>query len=537
MRREFSTNYLTACLCAMAIIVGAACSSLQTKSTHTGMATAPSEKPFLPLEESLAEHTAAPDWFRDAKLGIYFHWGPYTVPAKVNEWYPRWMHFDVPEDVWGGGKRGYHIDLKKWHTENYGDPSEFGYHDFIPMFTGEHFDADEWADLFQQSGARFAGLVAEHHDGYAMWDSEITPWNAAETGPHTDITGELLTALRARKIKTLTTFHHARNLQRHRGQSLKQGVRVNELSGNLVTHYDSHYPWIEGLPPASDDPELSLLYGNIPEDIWLEDVWLGKLVEVIDKYQPDAIWFDVWLKDIPDDKKYEFAAYYLNAGSSSGQDVALFHKYTGLPTSFSIPDYEKGRRDKLTEDPWLTDDTLSTGSWSYTDDLEIKPAHWVLHDFIDIVSKNGQLLLNISPRADGIIPDNQRAVLAALGEWLSINGEAIYETRPWTMFGEGPTEQSKGGHFLSHIDYTPDDIRFTTRGDALYAISLGMPKSELVISSLASGSAQYANEVTHVEALNGDHIAAWSRRSDGLHIALKDDAPTQMAYAFKIVGR
>ncbi len=512
-----------------------ACALNQTSSPAITQSD-PSDAPYVASELSLIQHQAAPDWFRDAKLGIYFHWGPYTVPAKVNEWYPRWMHFDVPEEVWAGGRRGYHIDLKQWHTENFGELSEFGYHDFIPLFTGEHFDAEEWAELFDAAGARFAGLVAEHHDGYAMWDSDITPWNAADTGPQRDITGELTAALRARGLKTITTFHHARNLQRHKGQSLEQGLSVNPVSGNLVTHYDSHYPWIEGQPPASDDPALRLLYGNMPEADWLEEVWLGKLTEVIDKYQPDAIWFDVWLRNIPDETKYAFAAYYLNAAAAREQDVALFHKNTAMPTTFSIPDFEKGRRDQLTVDPWLTDDTLSTGSWSYTDDLTIKPAHWVLHDFIDIVSKNGQLLLNISPRADGVIPQDQRDVLLALGSWLNVNGEAIYGTRPWLIYGEGPTEQTSEGHFLDHIDYTADDIRFTTKGDTLYAISMGMPDGELVIASLSDGNALYEGEIASVEALNGAYVASWSRESDGLHITLKPDAPEQMAYAFRVVG-
>ena len=217
--------------------------------------------------ESLSKHEAAPEWFRDAKLGIYFHWGVYSVPAYGNEWYPRWMHFE--------GNRFY-----AHHLKNYGHPSEFGYHDFIPMFKAEHFDAEEWADLIQKAGARFAGPVAEHHDGFSMWDSEVTPWNVVDMGPKKDITGELAKALKKRDIKLITTFHHAKNLQRFDSTETESRTEGYELS---------HYPYFKGMPPASDDEKLKYLYGNIPADQWHEEVWFGKLKEVIDKYQPDHL--------------------------------------------------------------------------------------------------------------------------------------------------------------------------------------------------------------------------------------------------------
>ncbi|MEQ8835734.1 MAG: alpha-L-fucosidase, partial [Lacipirellulaceae bacterium] len=161
-------------------------------------------------------------------------------------------------------------------------------------------------------------------------------------------------------------------------------------------------------------------------------------------------------------------------------------------------------------------------------------AAWVIHDFIDIVAKNGQLLLNISPKADGTIPEDQRKVLAKLGEWLKANGESIYGTRPWKIYGEGPTQMEKGGHFTKHVDYTAQDIRFTTKGDTLYAISLGTPQIQLTIKSLAKGSPHYSDEVSKVTTLNGNYIASWSQDDVGLHIELSPDAPQQIAYAFRI---
>lgn len=492
---------------------------------------------FQPTETSLEKHQAAPNWFRDAKLGIYFHWGPYTVAEKQNEWYARWMHFGLNEEDWEGHKPGYHHDLMAWHTEKFGHPSEFGYHDLIPLFTGENFDAEEWAQLFADTGAKFAGPVAMHHDGYALWDSQVTPWNAAITGPKKDITGELSVALRKRGMKLITTFHHARQLQRYKGMSYAQAREKYGDTDQYHVFWDSHYPWIEGLATASEDPKLRLLYGNLPEQEWLEDFWLATLKEVINKYQPDMIWFDTWLDQIPEKVRYEFVSYYLNQAKSWDKEVMVTHKHKDMPISFSVQDFEQGRRDKLTKEPWLTDDTLAVWTWSYVDGMKIKQPARVVHEFIDIVSKNGQLLLNISPQFDGTIPDDQRSVLEALGDWVKVNGDAIYGTRPWVIYGEGPTKMDGDGHFTSHVIYGAKDIRFTTKGDALYAIALGTPKRELLIKSLASDISLYHQDIETVKSLNGDYVESWRRDKKGLKIKLKKNAPQQIAYAFEIIAK
>lgn len=524
-------------LAIFALLTGA-CTPSSTESgtpaeTNTGSSDSP---PYTADVDSLSKHQAAPEWFRDAKFGIYFTWGPYTVAAHINEWYPRWMHFDFDEGDWNGRNPGYHIDALEWHTEKFGHPSEFGYHDMIPLFTAENFDAAEWANLFAASGARYAGPVAIHHDGFALWDSDVTPWNAQDIGPKVDVLGELAYELRKRDMKVVATFHHARHLQRYAGMSSEEAMEKYGQHDLYHAFWNSHFPWIEGLATSSDDPELRLLYGNMPEDEWLEEVWLGMLKEVVDKYQPDMVWFDTWLDQIPESKRYEFAAYYLNEAEKWGKDVIMTHKHQDTPTSFSVLDLEKGRQIALSSDPWLTDDTISKGSWSYTDDLEIKTGIDVTHALIDTVAKNGQLLLNISPRYDGTIPDNQRAVLETVGKWLDANGEAIYATRPWTRFGEGPTEYDPDdfnidGHFQGEIHYTAEDIRFTTKGDTLYAISLGTPEGSLTIKSLGTDS---AGEIATVSALNGDFIAEWTQGDNGLTITLADGAPIEPAYAFRI---
>ncbi|MFW6163564.1 MAG: alpha-L-fucosidase, partial [Planctomycetota bacterium] len=340
-----------------------------------GVTAGEGKKPFEPTWESLARHEAAPEWFRDAKFGIYFHWGVYSVPAFGSEWYPRNMHIKK--------RREY-----KHHVQTYGEPTEFGYHDFVPRFQAEHFDADRWAALFEKAGARFAGPVAEHHDGFAMWDSEVTPWHAADRGPKKDITGLLAAAVRKRGMKFVATFHHARN-------SLWE-----PREGKWTGHYDGVK---RNFPELLDDPKQAILYGYMPRQKFL-DMWLAKLKEVVDQYQPDLMWFDSWLNTIPEAYQRRYLAYYFNQAADGGRDVVVTRKQNDLPLALSVEDFEKGRLNRLVGRAWLTDDTISRGSWCYTEGLRIKPTAEVLHVLIDIVSKNGCLLLNISPKADGTIP-------------------------------------------------------------------------------------------------------------------------------------
>ena len=480
-----------------------------------GCATSPKaaqQETFEPTWESLAKVNEAPEWFRDAKYGVYFHWGVYAVPAFGSEWYPRNMHIKRNREY-------------KHHVETWGDPTAFGYPDFVPKFRAENFDADAWAKLFKQSGARFAGPVAEHHDGWSMWDSELTPWNVADKGPKRDITGELAKAIRKRGMKFVATFHHARN------NLWEKPNRDGKLA------WSGHYEFVKkDFPSLLEDPERAIMYGYMPREKFLK-MWMGKLQEVINNYEPDLIWFDSWLDEIPESVRQEFLAYYYNHARANGKEVVVTRKQNDMPLDCSVHDIEKGRSDKLTENFWLTDDTISMGSWCYTDNLRIKPTSVVLHSLIDIVSKNGALLLNISPMADGTIPENQRKVLLDIGHWLRVNGEAIYETRPWKTFGEGATE-GEAGHFGGVTDpkggYTPQDIRFTTKGDTLYVISLGWADNALTIRSLKAGSDLYPNPIGSVKLLGSRAKIRWSRTPDGLHITMPEKQPCEHAVVFKI---
>ena len=497
---------------------------------------------YRPDWNSLGDHTPAPEWFRDAKFGIYFHWGPYSVPAFGNEHYPRTMYGhpsgEKPRLEDHVGKFNPAIGFQSFrehdfHVEHYGEPKDFEYHDLVPLFTARNFDAEEWADLFQQAGARFAGPVAEHHDGYAMWDSDWTPWNAVDTGPRRDVTGELAKAIRARDMKLVTTFHHARVGRAPEGSSEKDQRRW---------HYYGREKYFERTDPAhKDSPELQKMYGTMPWDDFLA-MWNGKLEEVIDAYRPDLIWFDSWLDRIPAENRQRFAAYYLNAAERWGKDVVFTYKQEDLPQTVGVVDFEKGRLDKLTDFAWLTDDTIaagpwvSSGSWSYTEELDIKPTRELVHTLVDIVSKNGNLLLNISPRADGTIPDDQRESLLGVGEWLRSNGEAIYGTRPFTVYGEGPKRMEGNGHFVQMSgEYDAQNIRFTTRGNTIYAIQMGWPGAgeKVTVRSLGTGCLP-GRRIVEVSLLGSEAVLNWKTTHEGLVIEPPGIAPGTIAYSYRV---
>lgn len=473
--------------------------------TNAEPVTEPQDR-FQPTWESLATYNEAPAWLKDAKFGIYFHWGVYSVPAFGDEWYPHWMHFP---------------DRKEFahHVETYGPHAEFGYHDFVPMFKAEDFDPADWAELFRRAGARFAGGVAEHHDGFAMWDSGVTPWNAMDKGPKRDVIGELAQEIHARGMKLVTTFHHARNLQRHEADT---------------GSWNSHYPFFEGMPTTSDDPELKLLYGNVPEPEWLENIWLAKVEEVTRKYRPDIVYFDSWLDMIPESYRLRMCADYLNKAAQWGTDVVIVHKQDDLPLDVSIEDLEKSRKNELGDRLWMTDETISYGSWSHTTDLRIKQASDLLHVLIDVVSKNGVLMLNISPMASGEIPNDQRNVLLSMGDWLDKYGEAIFGTRPWKTYGEGPTNQPEG-KFENHqafleVKYSGRDVRFTTREGVVYAIFLGDPDRDMTLESFAGSTI----DIQNISLLGSEHQVVWSAGQSGLQISLPARLPNDIAPVLKI---
>lgn len=454
--------------------------------------------------ESLSKHEEAPQWFQDAKFGIYFHWGVYTVPANGSEWYPWKMYReDTPE--------------YKHHIKTYGSPEKFGYHHFVPQFTAKKFNADEWASLFKKAGAKFAGPVAQHHDGFAMWDSEVNPWNSVKKGPKRDITGEIAAAIRKNNMKLITTFHHSRNLQRHSDKEENWGG------------FDSHFTYNPKFHTSSKDPELSLLYGNIAEDKF-NNYWSDQINEVVNKYKPDMIWFDAWLNYMPENRVQQMCADYFNTEKETGQEVLIGYKQADLPKEVGILDIEQGGRKDITERPWMTDITLSNKSWSYIEGQTYKKTPLVIRNLIDVVSKNGVVLLNVSPKSDGTIPQEQQKVLLEMGDWFSKYGEAIYNTKPYTLFGFG-NATAEEGHFggqSATVKYTADDIRFTQSKDekTLYLFYLGVPKKGEKFSYRLLARHRYGpnKKVKRISVLNSNEEVAFSYSSDVLNITIPKSA-------------
>lgn len=461
--------------------------------------------------ESLSKYEEAAEWFKDAKFGIYAHWGVMSVPAYANDWYARNMHIEGSNEF-------------QHHLKTYGHPSKFGYHDFVPMFKAECFNPETWAELFKNSGAKFAGLVAEHHDGWSNWRSEINPWNAYDMGPNRDVYGDLSKAIKARNMKLVASFHIARN---HQIFQDKPKQWLNDTA---------YFPYNPKMPTSSNDPILTKMYGNISKDKFCKD-WYDQIKEVIDSYSPDLIYFDSQTQKIPESYKQEFAAYYFNDAVAKNKQVVFTHKEGEFPKSVSLEDFEKGRMNIITKDFWLTDETISVGSWSYTDRLSLKPTAEIIHLLIDVVSKNGALMLNVSPRSDGTIPKDQQDVLLEIGRWLKTNGEAIYGSRPWYIFGEGPTKQEKSGMFLNKIIYTPQDIRFTTRGTVIYACVLGWPGNNKTITLTSFTKKKLRDnlpKVSKVSILGCEEAIHFVQNDEGIHLVTPEKKVMDHAFVIKI---
>ncbi|MBC8375918.1 MAG: alpha-L-fucosidase [FCB group bacterium] len=460
---------------------------------------------YSPDWESLKQHET-PEWFRDAKFGIYTHWGPYSVPAYYTEWYPHGMY----------EKDGFrNKDFFGHHTKTWGHPSEFGYKDFLPIFDGAQFDAEEWADLFQKSGARFAGPVAVHHDGFVMWDSDLTSWDAKEMGPKQDIVGELEKAIRKRDMHFVTSFHHARNWSFY--------------------DHDSSYD--------TGDPEYAYvgsMYGPIHEKgaphtkEYLLD-WQHKIEEVIEKYDPDLLWFDgAWGKGAFEPYKKDFIHKYYNKAEAAGKEVGITYKKDNLPEGVGIKDNERGSMADLSPEAWLTDNSVMSNSWGYIDKPKYFTSNWLIDELIDVVSKNGSMLLNVGPDRHGAIDEESKKRLLDIGKWLEMNGEAIYETRPWSSYGEGPTFVEGGGHNRRKGEFTPSDIRYTTKGDHLYIIVLDWPESGIItINNIREELIKNGTGIKHMEMLGSGLIKDWFLSESELKITFPDTKPCEHAFVLK----
>ncbi len=466
---------------------------------------------FAPTWRSLRQHVT-PQWFKDAKFGIYSHWGVYSVPAcgKNGTWYPYNMYR-------AGTPQHDH------HVKTYGPPSEFGYKDFIPMFTGARFDPDEWAELFKSAGARFAGPVGEHHDGFTMWETQLTEWNAARMGPKRDVVGALERAIRRQGMRFMVALHHAENWW---------------FYPHWREEFDTADPRYAGLygPPhnLNGDVGSTFFEQDKPSKAFL-DLWKAKTFEVIDKYRPDMLWFDFGLDGVQEEYKQELLAYYYNQATTWDKDVVVTYKWNHLVPGSAVVDLELGRFRDLTYHDWITDSSVDDqGAWSYVQDAGFKPVSALVHNLVDNVSKNGYLLLNVGPMANGAIPEPAQDRLLGIGKWLAVNGEAIYDTTPWMTYGEGPTQMKSEGAFSEQqeVEYTAQDIRFTVKDDALYAICLGWPGEQMTIKSATK---LYESEIRSITMLGSERNLHWRLTPEGLTIQTAAERPSEHAFAFKIL--
>ena len=426
--------------------------------------------------ESLEANYNVPEWFKDAKFGIFIHWGPYTVPASGSEWYPKHMY----------------NSLSKEHREKWGQQTEFGYKDFIPMFKAEHFDANEWAELFKASGARYVIPTAEHHDGFAMYDSELTEWNSVKHGPKRDIIGELSKAVHDR------------------------GMRFG-ISNHRVENWDFMYPGIE--PDSTDlfDPNYASLYGPPqkpvkssgmgpteeypgphPQNDAFMNEWQYRVMEIIDKYHPDLIYFDNGINyRSMDPWKLRIARYYYNSAQNWGKEVSIQSKSDAYKAG-TIKDFERESRAPKENVGyyWQVDDPIGN-KFGYIEGLQLQKADGIIRNLINNISRNGNLCLNISPKSDGTIPDDQKKELYAVGKWLSKYGEAVYGTRAY-----GPNKDG--------------DVRYTCKGRRkVYAFLMNWDGKSTELPGLK------ASDIESISYLDEGNIR-WQDKNGRIFVESKD---------------
>ncbi len=480
---------------------------------------------FEPTWDSLQQYRC-PDWFQDAKFGIWAHWGPQAVPM-VGDWYARHMYVE-------GHRQALH------HRRVYGHPSKFGYKDIVRLWKAERFDPDRLLDLYKRCGARYFTACGVHHDNFDCWDSKHHRWNSVKVGPGKDIVGLFEKAARAAGLKFGVTEHLERAYSWF----------------NTNKGADSHGPFA-GIPYDGNDPEYadfyfekhddtSQNYPSNPSQAWVEH-WYNRITDLIDRYDPDLLYTDGGVPFGEVGRRMIAHFYNRNIARRGGKLEAVyavknFHT-PGIPKDIAeahgeyregigVLDVERGVIDDISPEPWQTDTCV--GGWYYDTQQVYKTPEQVIHMLADIVSKNGCLLLNLPPRPDGTLDEEEVWIAEQIGKWLEINGEAIYGTRPWVRFGEGTTRYTAGIFAEKEAkQFTPGDFRFTRNGDTLYAIAMAWPADRsLTIQSLADG--QGPDSISKVSLLGAGPVTEFKRDGEGLKLSLPEKRPCDYAYVIKI---
>ena len=410
---------------------------------------------YKPDWASLSGHKV-PDWYYNGKFGIFIHWGIYSVPGFGNEWYSRGMYDKNVREF-------------EHHVKTYGPQNKFGYKDFIPMFKAEKFDPEKWVSLFKEAGAKFVTPVCEHHDGFALYDTAFNKWNAAAMGPCRNVAGEIKAECEKQGLTFCASTHRAEHY------FFMNPGRTFDSDVNDDNYRDFYGPAVN-LPEFLNDkmtPTTEDTYGAGASKEWLED-WLVRTCELIDRYQPSILYFDWWIHN-HSFKPYlkKLAAYYYNRAEEWGKEVTINYKHQAFPPTVAVFDVERGALTDISPLPWQTDTAIGKNSWGYTRDNTFKSPRKIVCDLIDVVSKNGMLLLNVGPKPDGTITDEETNVLQNVGNWLKKNGDGIYGTTFWKRFKEGETN-NQAGFFKDgeELNYTAKDFRFTYKNGCVYAFQM-----------------------------------------------------------------
>lgn len=490
---------------------------------------------FEPTWESLQNYQT-PDWFRDAKFGIWAHWGPQCQP-EAGDWYARGMY---QEGSW----------QYKYHVEKYGHPSKFGFKDVINQWKADQWDPEELVALYKQAGAAYFFAMANHHDNFDMYDSKYQKnWNATKIGPKKDIIGGWAKAAKRQGLPFGVSIHaaHAWSWLETSRRSDKTGPMAGVPYDGNITKASGKGQWWDGLDPQelyaqghplsknSDDNGMihrQWDWGNgvTPPSQAYIDKFYNRTIDLINKYGPDLLYFDdtalpFW--PISDAGLRIAAHHYNNSIKKKGQlDAVIFGKILDeQQRKAMVWDIERGQSNQIEPFVWQTDTCI--GNWHYDRGVyngkHYKTAKTVVHTLVDVVSKNGNLLLNIPVRGNGSIDELERKVVEDIARWMKANSESIYGTRPWKIFGEGPAQEGAAALSAQGFNegkgraFTSRDVRFATKGDTLFATVMGWPENgKATIKSLAKNSQYFPAEIHKVEWLAGKQELAFERADEGL---------------------
>jgi alpha-L-fucosidase len=506
---------------------------------------------FAPTWQSLEQYQT-PEWFRDAKFGIWAHWGPQCEPEQ-GDWYARHLY---AEDHSQG----------KWHRTHYGPPSQFGFKDVIHRWKAENWNPDKLLALYRRAGAKYFFALANHHDNLDLWDSKYQPWNSVRVGPQKDLIGGWAAAARKHGLKFGVSVHAAHAWSWY---EIAQGAdRTGPLAGapydGKLTVADGKGQWWDGLDPqdlyeqrhtpSPNSGELSAIHsrwhwdnGASQPDQAYCDRFYNRTVDLINRYQPDLIYFDdtalpLWPVS---DAGLKIAAHFYNSNLARHDgrlEAVMFGKILDeQQRRCMVWDIERGQSNVIEPQPWQTDTCL--GGWHYErsiyDQKRYKSAKTVVQTLADVVSKNGNLLLSVPVRGDGTIDDQELAILEGIAAWMDVNQEAIFGTRPWKVFGEGPASggaalTAQGFNEGKGKPFTAEDVRYTTKGDVLYAIVLGRPERKVSLHKLGVSAALLDREISAIARLGGSAALRWTRSADALEIEPGEIPPESHTVVFKI---